>query len=70
MTITEIRDVLDRAYGLSSVCFELLGQKESELENKMLKQNLGPVYTYFKQVKSVLQLKGIQARLPYDIVFQ
>ena len=28
MTITEIRDVLDRAYGLSSVCFELLGQKE------------------------------------------
>jgi protease-4 len=49
---------------------ELLGQKESELENKMLKQNLGPVYTYFKQVKSVLQLKGIQARLPYDIVFQ
>ncbi|MEI6020662.1 MAG: signal peptide peptidase SppA [Bacteroidota bacterium] len=48
---------------------EFLGNKESDLETKMLKKNLGPAYIYFKQMKSVLMLKGVQARLPFEIVF-
>ena len=48
---------------------EFLGNKESDIENKLLQKNLGPAYTYFKQVKSMLLLKGVQARLPYEIVF-
>ena len=47
---------------------ELFGKKESEMETRMIKRNLGPVYTYFKQLQSVFQLQGVQARLPFEIV--
>jgi len=47
---------------------ELLGKKESEMETRMIKRNLGPVYIYFKQLQNVLQLKGVQARLPFEML--
>jgi protease IV len=46
---------------------ELFGKKESEMETRMIKRNLGPVYIYFKQLQSVIQLEGVQARLPYEL---
>jgi len=47
---------------------ELLGKKESEMETRMIKKNLGPVYIYFKQLQNVLGFEGIQARLPFEII--
>lgn len=47
----------------------LLGNKEAEAETRIIKQNLGPAYTYFKQIKSLMLLKGVQARLPFEIIF-
>ncbi|WP_317896895.1 signal peptide peptidase SppA [Aurantibacillus circumpalustris] len=47
---------------------ELFGKKESEMETRMIKRNLGPVYTYFKQLQNVFQLEGVQARLPFEII--
>jgi protease-4 len=32
-----------------------------------IKQELGPLYTYFSLLKSMSQMKGVQARLPYEI---
>lgn len=46
---------------------EFLGKKESEFETHMLKKNLGPMYTYFKQLQSVLNIQGVQARLPFEL---
>ena len=45
------------------------GNKETELETRIIKRNLGPTYLYFKQVQNLLKLKGVQARLPFEVVF-
>jgi protease-4 len=45
------------------------GNKETELESRIIKRNLGPTYLYFKQVQNLLKLKGVQARLPFEVVF-
>jgi protease-4 len=47
---------------------ELLGKKETELETKILKTNLGATYTYFKQVQQLMKLEGVQARLPFEMI--
>jgi len=47
----------------------LLGNKEADAEARIIKQNLGPAYTYFKQIKSLMLLQGVQARMPFEIVF-
>lgn len=44
-----------------------LGNKESEIENRVLKNNLGPTYTYFKHLKKLSSLSGIQTRLPFEM---
>lgn len=46
---------------------ELFGKKESEFETRMLKRNLGSVYVYFKQLQNVLNMQGVQARLPFEL---
>ena len=45
----------------------LLGNKETEMETRILKNNLGPTYTYFKQVRNLISLSGIQTRLPFEM---
>jgi protease-4 len=49
---------------------ELLGNTKDEMEARAMKTNLGEQYKYVKQVKSVLQLKGVQARLPYEMIIE
>lgn len=49
---------------------ELLGNGKDELETRALKTNLGAQYIYIKQLKNVLQLKGVQARLPYEMIIE
>lgn len=49
---------------------EILGQKETELETRIVKKQLGPSYLYFKQLQQVSNLNGIQARLPFEILIK
>jgi protease-4 len=42
--------------------------KESEFESRMLKRNLGSTYTYFKHLQRLLSMKGVQARLPFELI--
>lgn len=49
---------------------ELLGRSKDEMETRAMKTNLGATYEYVKQVKNVLQLKGVQARLPYEMIIE
>ncbi|MBA2612611.1 MAG: signal peptide peptidase SppA [Bacteroidetes bacterium] len=47
-----------------------LGKKESELESRLIKKNLGISYTYFKQLQKIVNVKGIQARLPFEMLVE
>lgn len=49
---------------------ELLGNGEEEIEARTMKANLGEQYIYLKQLKNVLKFKGVQARLPYEMVIE
>ena len=49
---------------------DIFGKKESELETRFLKRNLGPTYTYLKYLRQILEMKGVQARMPFDIVIE
>lgn len=49
---------------------ELLGNTQDEIETRAMKTNLGEQYIYIKQLKNVLQLKGVQARLPYEMIIE
>jgi protease-4 len=49
---------------------ELLGNTTDEIETRTMKANLGEQYIYIKQIKNVLQLKGVQARLPYEMIIE
>lgn len=47
---------------------ELLGKAEDDAEARIMKKNLGESYIYLKQVRSILNSKGVQVRLPYEII--
>jgi len=40
------------------------------METHAMKTNLGEQYIYVKQIKNALNLKGIQARLPYEMIIE
>lgn len=46
---------------------ELLGNSSEEIEARAMKAKLGEQYMYLKQIKNVLDMKGVQARLPYEM---
>ena len=47
---------------------ELFGKSETDAEARIMKKTLGPNYIYLKQVRSILNSKGVQVRLPYEII--
>lgn len=49
---------------------DLFGKKESEFESKMMQHQLGPLYNYFRQVKHMMSMTGVQARLPFEMSFE
>ncbi len=49
---------------------ELLGTSKDEMETRMLKTKLGEQYIYLQQIKHVLDVKGVQARLPYEMIIE
>ncbi len=49
---------------------ELLINMQDDMETKTMKSYLGEQYIYIKQLKNVLHLKGVQARLPYEMIIE
>ena len=49
---------------------ELLSNSQDEMEARTMKSYLGEQYLYMKHLKNVLNLKGVQARLPYEMIIQ
>lgn len=49
---------------------ELLGKGSEEAEARILSKNLGVQYTYLKELKTVLGQKGVQARLPFEMILE
>ena len=47
----------------------LHGKKEDE-ETRILQERLGVFYDYLKYAQGIIKAKGIQARLPYELVIQ
>lgn len=57
VTYPEIKDGL----------FGLLGDTEDKIKTYMVKQELGVNYPYYKKLQEVVNMKGLQARMPYQI---
>ena len=49
---------------------ELLSSMETDLEARALKQQLGTFYPYVNQLKTLQQMQGVQARMPFEIVIE
>jgi len=49
---------------------EILGASQDEMETRAIKSKLGEQYIYLQQLKHVLSSKGVQARLPYEMIIE
>lgn len=49
---------------------DFFGKKESEFEAKLMRNQLGSLYIYFRQMQNMLEMKGVQARLPFEMTFE
>ena len=49
---------------------ELFNTGADEIETRTMKANLGEQYIFIKQLKTVLLKKGIQARVPYEMIIE
>jgi len=47
---------------------EVFGKAEEDAEMRVMKKNLGESYIYLKQVRNIMNSKGVQVRLPYEII--
>lgn len=48
----------------------LLNKGEDEMESRIIKKNLGVQYDYLRYVKLLVEQKGVQARLPYELIIE
>ncbi len=49
---------------------KLFNKGEDEMESRIIGKNLGEQYKYLKVVKNLIDQKGVQARLPYDMIIE
>lgn len=49
---------------------EMLGASQEDIETRAIKSQLGGQYIYIQQLKHVLNSKGVQARLPYEMIIE
>lgn len=49
---------------------EFFGSANNDLQSYLAKREFGEAYQYYQKAQEVLQVKGIQARLPYSISIQ
>ena len=47
--------------------FSMFGGDNEEAQTKALKAQLGPLYPAYAQYQQLMQMRGVQARLPYEI---
>lgn len=47
---------------------ELLGKVESDAETRLIKKHLGENYMYLKHLQNVIKAKGVQVRMPYELI--
>ncbi|HRD40409.1 MAG TPA: hypothetical protein PLC65_17400, partial [Bacteroidia bacterium] len=45
-----------------------LNKGEEGLEERIIQKQLGEQYTYLKFVKRIMEFKGVQMRLPYEMI--
>jgi protease-4 len=50
--------------------FGLLGDSGDKIKIYMVKQELGPSYPFYQKIKSVINLRGLQARMPYELTIE
>ncbi|GAB2953582.1 signal peptide peptidase SppA [Hymenobacter coalescens] len=48
----------------------ILDDESEEAETRVLKSKMGPLFPIYQQYRSVLQMQGVQARLPYELSVQ
>lgn len=48
----------------------IFGKVEADAETNILEKNLGPLFPYMKSIHQVLRQKGVQARMPFEILIQ
>ncbi len=46
---------------------KFISELSGEEEARILEERLGPAYKYYLQAKHLIQVKGVQARVPYEI---
>jgi len=46
----------------------IFGKVEADAETNILEKNLGPLFPYMKNIQQVLRQKGVQARMPFEIL--
>ncbi|MBI2723092.1 MAG: signal peptide peptidase SppA [Bacteroidetes bacterium] len=49
---------------------QLLGNAEEDAEARILQKNLGETYVYLKHIRNLITLKGVQARLPFEMIIE
>jgi protease-4 len=49
---------------------DFMGKTETEAETRIAKKNLGITYSYLKQIQNIISIKGVQARLPFEMIFE
>lgn len=49
---------------------ELLGVSKDEVQTRYMKSDIGKYYDYVKQVKNAVEMKGVQARIPYEMIIE
>lgn len=47
---------------------ELFGKAENDAEARIMKKSLGTNYVYLKQLQNMMKMKGVQVRLPFEMV--
>jgi len=46
---------------------KLMKSLTGQTKQKMLKEELGPLYGYYNKVKEIINMKGVQARMPFEL---
>ena len=49
---------------------EILSSSKDEMESRYMKTDLKQYYNYVKQIKNAINIKGVQARLPYEMIVE
>ncbi len=47
-----------------------LGKVEKDAETRIMQRNLGFTYPFLKQLQTVIQVKGVQTRMPFELLIE